>query len=127
MQIKVLLPTETLTVDLEELKELVRQGVVQPSTLIEVADQRGKAKNIPALKPLFAELDAQTQEPPKVTPSTEPQTPSTFDDVRKSAAQTGSVFIAVVSRWVRESVVPKVLAFIAAVCRWLKQQAASSK
>ncbi len=64
MQIDVLLPTGTRTVDLEELKELVRQGVVQQSTLLETGGQRGKAKNVPALKPIFAELAAaQTQAP----------------------------------------------------------------
>lgn len=66
MQIDVLLPTGTRTVDLDELKELVRQGVVQPSTLLETGGQRGKAKNVPALKSIFAELAAaptQTPEP----------------------------------------------------------------
>ena len=70
MQINVLLPTGTRTVDLDELKELVRQGVVQPSTLLETGGQQGKAKNVPALKPIFAELAAaQTQTPePLQTP-----------------------------------------------------------
>ncbi|MBR2003060.1 MAG: hypothetical protein IJ991_02625, partial [Thermoguttaceae bacterium] len=64
MPIDVLLPTGTRTVDLEELKELVRQGVVQQSTFLETGGQRGKAKNVLALKPIFAELAAaQTQAP----------------------------------------------------------------
>ncbi|MBR2006078.1 MAG: hypothetical protein IKK39_03300 [Thermoguttaceae bacterium] len=67
MRINVLFPTGTQTVDLDELKELARQGVVQPSTLLETGGQRGKAKNVPALKPIFAELAAaptQAPEPP---------------------------------------------------------------
>lgn len=81
MQINVLLPTGTRTVDLEELKELVRQGVVQPSTLLETGGQQGKAKNVPALKPIFAEVAAQTQTPePPVFPSipTPPEPPETL-------------------------------------------------
>lgn len=77
MQIDVLLPTGTRTVDLEELKELVRQGVVQQSTLLETGGQRGKAKNVPALKPIFAELAAaptQAPEPPQTVES--PNVPS---------------------------------------------------
>lgn len=77
MQIDVLLPTGTRTVDLEELKELVRQGVVQQSTLLETGGQRGKAKNVPALKPIFAELAAaptQAPEPPQMVES--PNVPS---------------------------------------------------
>lgn len=81
MRINALLPTGTRTVDLEELKELVRQGVVQPSTLLETGGQRGKAKNVPALKPIFAELAAaptQAPEPPSFpttpTPSEPPRT-----------------------------------------------------
>ena len=72
MQIDVLLPTGTRTVDLEELKELVRQGVVQQSTLLETGGQRGKAKNVPALKSIFAELAAaptQAPEPPQTVES----------------------------------------------------------
>lgn len=65
MQIDVLLPTGTRTVDLEELKELVRQGVVQQSTLLETGGQRGKAKNVPALKSIFAELAAAPTQAPK--------------------------------------------------------------
>lgn len=78
MQINVLLPSGTRTVNLEELKELVRQGVVQPSTLLETGGQQGKAKNVPALKPIFAELAAQPQPPePPAFPSipTPPETP----------------------------------------------------
>lgn len=63
MQIHILLSTGTRTVDLDELKALVRQGVVQPSTLLETGGQRGKAKNVPALKPIFAEVAAQAQTP----------------------------------------------------------------
>ncbi len=80
MQINVLLPTGTQTVDLDELKELARQGVVQPSTLLETGGRRGKAKNVPALKPIFAELAAQTPTPepssfpPIPTPSEPPRT-----------------------------------------------------
>lgn len=81
MQIDVLLPTGTRTVDLEELKELVRQGVVQQSTLLETGGQRGKAKNVPALKPIFAELAAAPTQapepssfPPIPTPSEPPRT-----------------------------------------------------
>lgn len=78
MQINVLLPSGTRTVDLEELKNLVRQGVVQPSTLLETGGQRGKAKNVPALKPIFAELAAQPQapEPPAVEPPVFPSIPT---------------------------------------------------
>ena len=83
MQIDVLLPTGTRTVDLEELKELVRQGVVQPSTLLETGGQRGKAKNVPALKPIFAELAAaptQAPEPPSFPPiPTPPESPRTVE------------------------------------------------
>ena len=74
MQINVLLPSGTRTVDLDELKELVRQGVVQPSTLLETGGQRGKAKNVPALKPIFAELVAAQAEAPE--PSTFPTSPT---------------------------------------------------
>ncbi len=84
MQINVLLPTGTRTVDLDELKELVRQGVVQPSTLLETGGRRGKAKNVPALKPIFAELAAaQTQTPePLVSPSTPtPPEPPVFSPI----------------------------------------------
>ncbi|MBQ2788936.1 MAG: hypothetical protein IJE97_04810 [Thermoguttaceae bacterium] len=83
MQIDVLLPTGTRTVDLEELKELVRQGVVQQSTLLETGGQRGKAKNVPALKPIFAELAAaptQAPEPPSFPPiPTPPESPRTVE------------------------------------------------
>ncbi len=78
MRINALLPTGTRTVDLEELKELVRQGVVQPSTLLETGGQRGKAKNVPALKPIFAELAAaptQAPEPPSFPPTPTPSEP----------------------------------------------------
>lgn len=78
MRINALLPTGTRTVDLEELKELVRQGVVQPSTLLETGGQRGKAKNVPALKPIFAELAAaptQAPEPPSFPPIPTPSEP----------------------------------------------------
>lgn len=74
MQINVLLPTGTRTVDLEELKTLVRQGVVQPSTLLETGGQRGKAKNVPALKPIFAELAAAPTQAPE--PSSFPTIPT---------------------------------------------------
>lgn len=74
MQINVLLPSGTRTVDLDELKELVRQGVVQPSTLLETGGQRGKAKNVPALKPIFAELVAAQAEAPE--PTTFPTSPT---------------------------------------------------
>ena len=75
MQINVLLPSGTRTVDLEELKELVRQGVVQPSTHLETGGQQGKAKNVPALKPIFAELAAQPQTPEPTTFPTSPTPP----------------------------------------------------
>ena len=81
MQINVLLPTGTQTVNLDELKELVRQGVVQPSTLLETGGQRGKAKNVPALKPIFAELAAaqtQTPEPPNLPSIPTPPEPPVF-------------------------------------------------
>ncbi len=83
MRINVLLPTGTRTVDLDELKELARQGVVQPSTLLETGGQRGKAKNVPALKPIFAELAAaptQASEPSSF-PSipTPPEPPRTVE------------------------------------------------
>lgn len=85
MQIHILLSTGTRTVDLDELKELVRQGVVQPSTLLETGGQRGKAKNVPALKPIFAEVAAQAQapEPPTFPPFPEPpqiDAPPTFPE-----------------------------------------------
>lgn len=83
MRINVLLPTGTRTVDLDELKELARQGVVQPSTLLETGGQRGKAKNVPALKPIFAELAAaptQTPEPSNLPPiPTPPEPPRTVE------------------------------------------------
>ena len=78
MRINVLFPTGTRTVDLDELKELARQGVVQPSTLLETGGQRGKAKNVPALKPIFAELAAaptQASEPPSFPPIPTPLEP----------------------------------------------------
>ncbi|MBQ8285160.1 MAG: hypothetical protein IJZ10_02530 [Thermoguttaceae bacterium] len=84
MQINVLLPTGTRTVDLDELKELVRQGVVQPSTLLETGGQRGKAKNVPALKPIFAELAAaptQAPEPPSFPPIPTPPEPPVFPSI----------------------------------------------
>jgi len=83
MQINVLLPTGTRTVDLDELKELARRGVVQPSTLLETGGQRGKAKNVPALKPIFAELAAQTQAP---------KPPQTFDSSNVPTPPEPSVF-----------------------------------
>lgn len=83
MRINVLLPTGTQTVDLEELKELVRQGVVQLSTLLETGGRRGQAKNVPALKPIFAELSAaptQVPEPPSFPPIPTPfEPPRTFE------------------------------------------------
>ncbi len=83
MQIHVLLPSGTRTVDLEELKELARRGVVQPSTLLETGGQRGKAKNVPALKPIFAELAAQTQtpEPPAFPSIPTPPEPPAFPSI----------------------------------------------
>lgn len=84
MQINVLLPTGTRTVDLDELKELARQGVVQPSTLLETGGQRGKAKNVPALKPIFAELAAaptQAPEPPSFPPIPTPPEPPVFPSI----------------------------------------------
>lgn len=83
MRINAQLPTGTRTVDLDELKELARQGVVQPSTLLETGGQRGKAKNVPALKPIFAELAAaptQAPEPPSFPPiPTPPEPPRTVE------------------------------------------------
>lgn len=84
MQINVLLPSGTRTVDLEELKNLVRQGVVQPSTLLETGGQQGKAKNVSALKPIFAELAAaqtQTPEPPSFPPTPTPPEPPVFSSI----------------------------------------------
>lgn len=80
MRINVLLPTGTRTVDLDELKELARQGVVQPSTLLETGGQRGKAKNVPALKPIFAELAAAPTQAPE--PSSFPTIPSPSEPPR---------------------------------------------
>lgn len=84
MQINVLLPSGTRTVDLDELKELVRQGVVQPSTLLETGGQRGKAKNVPALKPIFAELiaaQAEAPEPPVFPSNPTPPEPPVFSPI----------------------------------------------
>lgn len=84
MRINVLFPTGTRTVDLDELKELARQGVVQPSTLLETGGQRGKAKNVPALKPIFAELAAaptQAPEPPSFPPIPTPLEPPVFPSI----------------------------------------------
>lgn len=83
MQIHILLSTGTRTVDLDELKALVRQGVVQPSTLLETGGQRGKAKNVPALKPIFAEVAAQAQapEPPTFPTSPTPPEPPVFSSI----------------------------------------------
>ena len=84
MRINVLFPTGTQTVDLDELKELARQGVVQPSTLLETGGQRGKAKNVPALKPIFAELAAaptQAPEPPSFPPTPTPLEPPVFPSI----------------------------------------------
>ncbi|MBQ6826498.1 MAG: hypothetical protein IJO46_00665 [Thermoguttaceae bacterium] len=88
MQINVLLPTGTRTVDLDELKELARQGVVQPSTLLETGGQRGKAKNVPALKPIFDELAA-AQTP------THTQTPQTSNPEPPAAPSETQDFVAV--------------------------------
>lgn len=88
MRINVLLPTGTRTVDLDELKELARQGVVQPSTLLETGGQRGKAKNVPALKPIFAELAAEH------TP-THTQTPQTSNPEPPAAPSETPDFVAV--------------------------------
>lgn len=56
---------------------------MQPSTLLETGGQRGKAKNVPALKPIFAELAAaptQAPEPPSFPPiPTPPEPPRTVE------------------------------------------------
>ena len=88
MRINVLFPTGTRTVDLDELKELARQGVVQPSTLLETGGQRGKAKNVPALKPIFDELAA-AQTP------THTQTPQTSNPEPPAAPSETQDFVAV--------------------------------
>lgn len=71
MKLNVILPGGKRTVDFAELKALVRQGVVTPTTLLEASNgKQAQAQKIAELKPLFDELAPRPPQPPAFPPQT---------------------------------------------------------